>query len=102
MTNEQKSELIKPWVNPEERVTVDFTDVTGLNAQVLGCTENVVHLIFQEAFPHMKERTTVPLSQVSVGEDPYHYTRDPDSPIQSRLRLRIDEKAPEDLSAFSH
>jgi hypothetical protein len=97
MTNQQKAELIKPWINPEERITVDFTDLKNLNAEVSGCTENVVHLLFQEAFPHMKERVTVPLRNVDVEEDPFHYTRDPQSPIQSRLRLRIDQKGPEGL-----
>ena len=97
MTNQQKAEQIKPWINPEERVTVDFTDVRDLNAEVSGCTDNVVHLLFQEAFPHIKERMTVPLRNVHVEEDPFHYTRDPDSPIQSRLRLRIDQKGPKGL-----
>jgi hypothetical protein len=97
MTNQQKADLIKPWVNPEERVTVDFQDITGLNAQVSGCTPNVVNLLFQEAFPHMKEEVTIPLRNVQIDEDPYHYTRDPDVPIQSRLRLRIDQKRPEGI-----
>ena len=74
MTNQQKAEQIKPWMNPEERRTVDFTDVRALNADVTGCTDNVVHLLFQEAFPHMKERMTVPLRNVHVEEDPFHYT----------------------------
>ena len=97
MTNHQKAELIKPWINPEERVTVDFADVKGLNAEVSGCTDNVVHLMFQEAFPHMKERVTVPLRSLDVQEDPFHYTRDPEAPIKARLQLRIDQKSPEGL-----
>ncbi len=94
MTNREKAERIKPWINPEERVTVDFQDVQGLNVEVMGCTEHVVHLILQKPFPHMKERITVPLRMVEVEEDPYHYTRDPDSPIQNRLRLRVDLQGP--------
>ncbi len=43
MTNQGKANLIAPWVNPAERVTVAFKDVTGLNAEVFGCTENVVY-----------------------------------------------------------
>ncbi len=34
MTNQEKAKLIAPWVNPAERITVDFKDVTGLNAEV--------------------------------------------------------------------
>lgn len=97
MTNKEKAALIAPWVNPEERVTVDFDDVQGLNAQVTGCTSSVVHLIFQGPFPHMKERVTVPLRAVRVDEDSGHYTRDPHTPLQSRLRLRIHQKRPEGL-----
>jgi hypothetical protein len=95
MTNQEKAKPIGPWVNPNERITVNFTDMTGLNAQVAGCTENVVHLIFQEAFPHMKERVTIPLGNVTVQEDHGHYTRDPTTPLQWRLRLRIDQPRPE-------
>lgn len=97
MTNEQKAELIKPWINPEERVTVDFQDAQGLNAQIAGCTNNVVHLIFQEVFPHMKERVTIPLRKLEVDEDPFHYNRDPTAPIQNRLRLRVDQNRSPDL-----
>lgn len=97
MTNQQKAELITPWINPEERVTVDFEDVQGLNAEIAGCTQNVVHLLFQEAFPHMKKQVTIPLRKIQIEEDPYHYTRDPDVPIQARLRLRIHQNRPEGL-----
>lgn len=97
MTNQEKADLIQPWINPDERVSVDFTDVKGLNAMVEGCTENVVHLIFQESFPHVKERVTLPLRLVTVDEDPYHYTRDPDTPIRRRLRLQADQKRPDGL-----
>lgn len=97
MTSQEKANLIQPWINPEERISVDFSDVRGLNAIVEGCTENVVHLIFQETFPHLKERVTIPLRMVTVDEDPYHYTRDPNTPIQRRLRLRVKQNRPEGL-----
>ena len=97
MTNSQKAKLITPWINPDERITVDFTDVQGLNAQVSGCSEHVVDLIFQDSFPHMKDQVTIPLGNVHVGEDRRHYTRDPRSPLQWRLRLRVDQKRPDGL-----
>lgn len=97
MDNKDKADLIKPWINPEERVTVDFNNRSGLNAQIDGCTNNVVHLIFQEVFPHMKERVTIPLRNVEVDEDPFHYNRDPTTPIRNRLRLRINQTYPDVL-----
>jgi hypothetical protein len=30
MTNEEKVEVIRPWIDPEEWVTVDFLDQPGL------------------------------------------------------------------------
>ena len=97
MTNHEKAKLIEPWINPAERVTVDFNDVTGLNAEVFGCTENVVYLLFQETFPHMKEQITIPLRAVQVEEDDTHYTRDRDAPLQWRLRLRVNQNRPEGI-----
>jgi len=95
MTDSEKSALITPWINPEERITVDFTDARDLNAQVSGCTEHVVHLIFADSFPHMKDNVSIPLRNVEVGEDRNHYTRDPKTPLQWRLRLRVNQKRPE-------
>ncbi|HNP59675.1 MAG TPA: hypothetical protein PKM72_02480 [Nitrospirales bacterium] len=97
MTNHEKAKLIAPWINPAERVTVDFKDEIGLNAEVFGCTENVVHLLFQEAFPHIKEQITIPLREVEVGEDHGRYTRDPDTPLQWRLRLQVNRNRPEGM-----
>ena len=39
MTNEEKLEAIRPWIDPEERVTVDFLDQQGLNAEVTACND---------------------------------------------------------------
>ena len=70
MTNEEKQTRIRPWINPEERVTVHFLDVPDLNI-------------------------SVPLSQIEVAEDFSHYTRDPERPLQQqRLMLVINEKRP--------
>ena len=44
MTNEEKLEAIRPWVDPEERITVNFLDEQGLNAEVTDCNDIVVDL----------------------------------------------------------
>lgn len=44
MTNEEKVKTIHPWIDPEERVTVHFLDEQGLNAEVTGCTTELVDL----------------------------------------------------------
>jgi|GEM_PF-2057373 len=44
MTNEEKLRAIRPWINPEERVTVNFLDQTDLNAEVTGCNDELVDL----------------------------------------------------------
>jgi hypothetical protein len=95
MQNHEKLRLIKPWINEEERVTVDFLNERDLNAQVTDCTEEVVSLALETAAPHMKQRVTLPLRDIEVGEDLTHYTRDPDEPVrQGRLRLTVNEERP--------
>jgi hypothetical protein len=82
-------------VNEEERVTVDFLNERDLNAQVTDCTDEVVSLALETAVPHVKQRITLPLRIVEVGEDRTHYTRDPDQPPQRcRLRLSVDRERP--------
>lgn len=44
MTNEEKEMVIRPWIDPEERVTVHFLDAPDLNAEVTGCTDQLVAL----------------------------------------------------------
>jgi hypothetical protein len=95
MQNHEKLRLIKPWINEEERVTVDFVNERGLNAQVTDCTDEVVSLALETAAPHMKQRVTLPLRDIEVGEDFTHYTRDPDEPVrQGRLKLTVNEERP--------
>lgn len=36
MINEEKMTTIRPWVDPEERITVHFLDEQDLNAEVTG------------------------------------------------------------------
>jgi hypothetical protein len=95
MDNTEKARLIRPWINDEERVTVDFVNERDLNAQVTDCTDEVVSLALETAAPHMKQRATLPLREIEVGEDRTHYTRDPDEPVRrGRLRLTVELERP--------
>jgi hypothetical protein len=95
MTNEDKQKRIRQWIDPEERVTVQFLDVRDLNATVTNCTDQLVELSIETHVPYMQQKISVPLSQVEVSEDFSHYTRDPERPLQrQRLILFINEKRP--------
>jgi hypothetical protein len=95
MDNDEKARLIRPWNNDEERITVDFVNEKDLNAQVTDCTREVVSLALETAAPHMRQRVTLPLREIEVGEDRTHYTRDPDEPIRrGRLRLTVNVERP--------
>jgi hypothetical protein len=92
MDSMEKARLIQPWINEEERVTVDFANEKDLNAQVIDCTDQVVELELETAAPHMKQRLILPLREIQVGEDRSHYTRDPYTPLKRRrLRLTVDQ-----------
>lgn len=95
MTNQEKQESIRPWIDPEERITVQFLDAPDLNTEVTKCTEQLVDLSLETHVPHIKQNISVPLSQVEVSEDISHYTRDPERPLQhQRLMLTINKKRP--------
>ena len=95
MTNEEKLEAIRPWIDPEERVTVDFLDQQGLNAEVTACNDVVVDLSLETRMPHIIQHISIPLPQAEVLEDLSHYTRDPDRPLKHRrLMLVINDKRP--------
>jgi hypothetical protein len=95
MTHDEKEQLIRPWIDPEERITVQFLDATDLNAEVTGCNDASVTLSIETHVSHMNQHISIPLSQVEVSEDASHYTRDPDRPLQRRrLMLVIAEKRP--------
>jgi hypothetical protein len=95
MTNEEKLNAIRPWIDSKERITVNFLDEQGLNAEVTDCTEVLVDLSLETHVPHFKQRISIPLRQTEVSEDPFHYTRNPDRPLKHRrLMLHIDEKRP--------
>ena len=96
MDNQEKADLIAPWIDPDERVTVDFEDERDLNAEVTGCTTELVDLSLETNFPHVRQTVSVPLGNVEVAEDRSKYTRDPDKPVQrGRLSLVIKGKRPE-------
>ena len=96
MESSEKAEIIRRWIDPDERVTVDFEDERDLNAQVIECDGQTVTILLETSFPHYKQHLTLPLSMLSVGEDKAHYTRDPGKPLRyGRLRLMVDEKRPQ-------
>ena len=95
MTNEEKLKAIRPWIDPEERVTVNFLDEQDLNAEVTGCNDELVDLSLETRVPHIKQRISVPLRRAEVSEDLSHYTRNPDRPLKHRrLMLLINDKRP--------
>jgi hypothetical protein len=95
MSRAEKVALITPWINPEERVTVQFDDQRDINSEVLACTERLVDVALETTVPHLKQKLSLPLSDVEVSEDPTHYTRDPDKPLQfKRLLLIVKGKRP--------
>jgi hypothetical protein len=95
-SNEQKAAAIRKWINPEERITVQFEDQRDLNAEVTGCTDQVVSFSLETSVPHVRQKVTLPLSAVEVSEDFSHYTRDPDRPLRrERLMLIARGRRPE-------
>ena len=88
-TNKQKAALIKEWINPDERITVQFDDQRDLSAEVTGCTDQLVSLSLDTAVPHVRQEISLPLSSVQVAEDPTHYTRDPEHPLERKRMMLI-------------
>lgn len=94
-TNEQKAAAIRAWIDPDERITVQFDDQRDLNAEVTGCTDQLVDLALETTVPHLRQQLSIPLSDVEVSEDLGHYTRDPNRPLKRRrLMLIIKGKRP--------
>jgi hypothetical protein len=94
-SNKQKAVTIRKWIDPEERITVQFDDQGDLSAEVTGCTDQVVSLSLDTAVPHMRQEITLPLSAVEVSEDFSHYTRDPERPLKrERMMLIAQGKRP--------
>ena len=94
-TNEQKAALIKKWIDPDERITVQFDDQRDLSAEVTGCTDQLVSISLETAVPHMRQEISLPLSSVELAEDHTHYTRDPERPLErKRMMLIVQGKRP--------
>lgn len=97
-TNVEKMKAIRPWIHPEERISLDFEDAVNLNAEILDCTEQVVTLRLEASgleIPHHYQDVGIPLREVSVTEDPTRYTRNPDTPVRyGRLKLIVHSKRP--------
>jgi hypothetical protein len=89
MSRADKLALITPWINPEERITVQFDDQGDINTVVSDCTERLVDLELETPVPHIRQKLSIPLSEVEVSEDPSHYTRDPNKPLQMKRLLLI-------------
>jgi regulator of replication initiation timing len=95
MSRANKLAFITPWINPEEQITVLFDDQGDINTVVSDCIERLVDLELETPVPHMRQRLSIPMSEIEVSEDPSHYTRDPDKPSQfKRLLLIIKGKRP--------
>ena len=95
MSRADKLALITPWINPEERITVQFEDQGDINTVVSDCTERLVDLELETPVPHLRQKLSIPLSEVEVSEDLTHYTRDHDKPLQfKRLLLIVNGKRP--------
>jgi hypothetical protein len=96
MDSTEKTAIIRRWVDPEERVTVDFLDDRDLNGEVIECDGQTVTVLLETAFPYYRQPLTLPLSMVSVGKDPDRYTRDPGKPLCcGRLKLTVRENRPQ-------
>jgi hypothetical protein len=87
--NQQKAAIIRKWIDPEERVTVEFDDQRDLSAEVTGCTDHLVFLSLDTAVPHLRQEISLPLSSVEIAEDHSHYTRDPARPLQRKRMMLI-------------
>ena len=88
-TNEQKAAIIKKWIDPDERITVQFDDQGDLSAEVTACTDRLVSLSLDTTVPHVRQSISLPLTSVEVAEDHTHYTRDPERPLQRKRMMLI-------------
>ena len=96
MDSAAKHAVIREWIDPEERITVDLVDEEDVSAVLTGCTNEPVDRSLDTRFLHLRQQLCVSMSQVMVGEDPTHYTRDSEKPLRhARLRLMMLQHHPE-------
>ena len=96
MDSAAKHAVIREWIDPEERITVDLVDEKDVSAVLTGCTNEHVDLSLDTRLLHLRQQLCVSMSQVMVGEDPTHYTRDSEKPLRhARLRLMMLQHHPE-------
>ncbi len=94
-SNAQKAATIREWIDPNERITVQFDDQRDLSAEVTGCSDQLVSLSLDTSVPHLRQEISLPLSAVEVSEDHSHYTRDPERPLKrKRMMLTAHGKRP--------
>jgi len=94
-SNKQKAAAIRKWIDPEERITVQFDDQRDLSAEVTGVSDQLVSLSLDTAVPHVRQEISLRLSTVEVSKDVSHYTRDPERPLKrERLMLIAQGKRP--------
>jgi hypothetical protein len=94
-SNKQKAAAIRKWIDPEERITVQFDDQRDLSAEVTGVSDQLVSLSLDTAVPHLRQEISLPLSTVVVSKDLSHYTREPERPLKrERLMLIAQGKRP--------
>ena len=95
LSNEDKAAMVKKWIDPEERVTVQFDDQRDISAEVTGCSDQLVSLSLDTTALHIRQRISVPFSAIELSEDFSHYTRDPERPLRrKRLMLIIQGNRP--------
>ena len=56
--HEQKAAEIAQWIDPNERITIQFDDQRDLSAEVTGCTDHLVSLSLDTAVPHIRQHVS--------------------------------------------
>ena len=102
MDNAAKLEAIREWIDPQERVTVDFLDEKGLTAVITECTNEYVVL----SAP-VSSLTTAPVradeaGRGGCGPDPLHERPRETPPLQPIAVDDSSETAAVDLETETH
>lgn len=88
MENEDKVTVIRPWIDSEERITVDFEDEKEFNAVVTEYTATLVTLALETSFPQLRQEITLPFRMAGLPLRLVHggYSRDSRRLEEGRLR----------------